>query len=589
MVMMVMVMVVLLDADRGVFVPEDGASAEACPGKTNWNGVRGRGVLRGSYQFDVQMPHPCLIRIGWASLQSKRNFGNDARSFGYGGTGLKSTARTFEKYGREFKGLIGVVISCLIDRTNSEDQTISYCLNGEHLGVALKLPEELTDVPLFPAVCGKDDWEVTLHCGSAAGLALRCPVAGFSPLANALSAGHAVVGPAAKPFTAPKGKPVSRADHCEVQPGRRVVLHVSDVPWQGWHVCDVLEADENGCYLRHEDDGFTENVPWSYLAGSKFAMELLGSKGRGTDEGTPLVATNTADGAHRFEPELNRILSFEELRRILNDEQELNFMEKELLEHWANLEWRPAPCHLPQNANTSVRKGILRVAGNGVGAGMVMSCNRMGYFVENLDQEPGQKDLRRGFVIVAIGGLPLTNLEPEQVEDRFGSEYRYAVVVAGPYHELKREAASEVRKQVFQLMDIIDEVSIENQGLHRASTEPPPTLTRKISLRVCPEQGAGLNLEACDQGFFVDGVEDHPGQDGLGSGDIILAIGGISLVGLTEDQVHELFGYAFSHGVALLVGRRSDVGGLSVADLQQVVERMLTAELVFDKLERTKS
>lgn len=38
-----------------------------------------------------------------------------------------------------------------------------YCLNGRNLGVAFRLPPWLADVPLFPAICGREDWQA--WCG----------------------------------------------------------------------------------------------------------------------------------------------------------------------------------------------------------------------------------------------------------------------------------------------------------------------------------------------------------------------------------------------------------------------------------------
>merc|ERR1712166_1411987 len=146
-------------------------------------GVRGRpGVICGAYQFDVQMPEACLLRVGWAAHGSKRVIGNDALSFGYGGTAKKSTSGCFEDYGEEFRASPGAVVSCLIDRTMREEQSISFCLNGRPLGVAFVLPPGMVDVPMFPAISGKGQWQATCY-----GSKLLVPLSGYTALAHAVS------------------------------------------------------------------------------------------------------------------------------------------------------------------------------------------------------------------------------------------------------------------------------------------------------------------------------------------------------------------------------------------------------------------
>merc|ERR1719215_611259 len=60
-----------------------------------------------------------------------------------------------------------------------------------------------------------------------------------------------------------------------VVPGKRVVLHVHSGPWQDWYAFKVVDCDAMACYLQHEKDGYTENVPWAFLNGDKYTMELL--------------------------------------------------------------------------------------------------------------------------------------------------------------------------------------------------------------------------------------------------------------------------------------------------------------------------
>eukprot|EP00746_Dinoflagellata_sp_MGD_P074813 gnl/MRDRNA2_/MRDRNA2_30170_c0_seq1.p1 gnl/MRDRNA2_/MRDRNA2_30170_c0~~gnl/MRDRNA2_/MRDRNA2_30170_c0_seq1.p1 ORF type:complete len:1055 (-),score=193.52 gnl/MRDRNA2_/MRDRNA2_30170_c0_seq1:243-3407(-) len=262
------------DADSEILFSEDCHSIMCEPPEENakrWYGVRGRpGVLHGLYQFDIKLGCACLIRVGWAAINSRRALGLDARSFGFGGTGQKSNDGRFERYGEEFKDEAGVVISCLLDRRSQDDQTISFCINGCHLGVAFRLPPELADVPLFPSLCGKGKWSVSCHFQE-----LIFPQPGYAELTNALAAGDAVAGPvgALKP---PTGIEVRCGNRAEVQPGRRVVLHVLRGRWQGWFLCEVMSIDSLGCMLKHDVDGFEDKIFWAYLSGeSNYRMELL--------------------------------------------------------------------------------------------------------------------------------------------------------------------------------------------------------------------------------------------------------------------------------------------------------------------------
>lgn len=59
--------------------------------------------------------------------------GEEANSFGYGGTGKFATNNKFVNYGEKFA--IGDVIGCLLD-LDSHPPNMSYAKNGRWLGVA---------------------------------------------------------------------------------------------------------------------------------------------------------------------------------------------------------------------------------------------------------------------------------------------------------------------------------------------------------------------------------------------------------------------------------------------------------------------
>lgn len=168
------------DADEGVVVDEEGGGA-SCSAQDAWLGVRGRpGVMRGAYQYEVELDNECLLRVGWAAAAGRRAVGTDARSFGYGGTGMKSTSGKFEPYGENFEASTGAVVTCLVDRRQARGQSISYCLNGKSLGVAFRLEPWLADVALFPALCGREDWKARCRFRG-----LKYPQPGFTALGEA--------------------------------------------------------------------------------------------------------------------------------------------------------------------------------------------------------------------------------------------------------------------------------------------------------------------------------------------------------------------------------------------------------------------
>mmetsp|Transcript_71764 Transcript_71764/g.126686 ORF Transcript_71764/g.126686 Transcript_71764/m.126686 type:complete len:731 (-) Transcript_71764:249-2441(-) len=527
------------DADSGVEISEDGKSANGRSPEGKWLGARARpGVIQGAYQVDFELRSESLIRVGWATSTSRKSLGCDAKSFGYGGTAKKSHAGNFEDYGEEFQGKIGSVVSCLIDRS-AEHQTISYCINGKNLGVAFEVPESLVSEPLFPAVCGKGCWRVTCHVSQ-----LLRPLSGYEPICKALLAGDATQGPGElKP---PSGKTVSSTDHAEVQVGRRVVLHVRSGPWQGWYMCCVVDADDMGCYLKHDEDGFTENVPWAYLGGQKFAMQLL--------------------------PE-----NVEVQKHAQKNDVELNCQ----AEHPVALQSKTMQAS--QKSSTEfLRRGFLRVDSGG--AGLELSPCQAGLFVEQIEALPGQPDLRRGFAIVAIQGKLLLGLDEDIIHSIFGGALKDGVeIVAGPSLEMQTVTFEEIRKQALQLMSAkrVPEQFFETAGsLLRACSTPLSTsgLLCRTALRVAIGLGAGLELESSDLGFVVTAIEREPGQN-LKVGDAILAIGGKTLLGCSEEEIEARFRDAFRHGSALICGPAAALQSLPAEQVQGMVHGLLSLSL----------
>eukprot|EP00922_Rhytidocystis_sp_ex-Travisia-forbesii_P040895 GHVS01061053.1.p1 GENE.GHVS01061053.1~~GHVS01061053.1.p1 ORF type:complete len:778 (-),score=106.73 GHVS01061053.1:1691-4024(-) len=159
------------DKDMYVLITEDGLECRSEEAR-QWMGVRANGeVLKGKYIFEAEVCGEGLVRVGWATPMARLALGTDDKSFGYGGTGKKSWNNTFEEYGGPFKQ--GDRIGCLIDR---DEQGISFCLNGQPLGMAFAIPPNLHQQPLRPGICGKG-FHVRCHFS-----ALAHPVVGFKPI-----------------------------------------------------------------------------------------------------------------------------------------------------------------------------------------------------------------------------------------------------------------------------------------------------------------------------------------------------------------------------------------------------------------------
>ena len=53
--------------------------------------------------LDVE-PNPNVLRVGWSLSEGGLNLGEESLSYGFGGTGMKSTNRKFTKYGQRLFG-----------------------------------------------------------------------------------------------------------------------------------------------------------------------------------------------------------------------------------------------------------------------------------------------------------------------------------------------------------------------------------------------------------------------------------------------------------------------------------------------------
>ncbi len=137
------------DRDPQLALGADGLSCQ-CREHYAWKGVRANtGCSSGAAYYEGIVEDEGLCRIGWASLGADRNLGVCAGGYGFGGTGMKSNGKRFEKYGEAFGK--GDVVGCTLDWNA---RTISFSKNGADLGVAFRLGN--TQGPLFPAVVVKN-------------------------------------------------------------------------------------------------------------------------------------------------------------------------------------------------------------------------------------------------------------------------------------------------------------------------------------------------------------------------------------------------------------------------------------------------
>lgn len=82
----------------------------------------------------------------------------------------------------------------------------------------------------------------------------------------------------------------------------------------------------------------------------------------------------------------------------------------------------------------------------------------------------------------------------------------------------------------------------------------PQASYKKVKLRVHPEHGAGLNLQAVAGGMRIREVEEVPGQPGLLAHDLIVEVSGVRL-GPTAEEAERQFGEHFKDGAWMKISR----------------------------------
>ncbi|XP_036005880.1 heterogeneous nuclear ribonucleoprotein U-like protein 1 isoform X1 [Fundulus heteroclitus] len=134
-----------------------------------WAGARAtHGVTQGRVCYEMKIneeipvkhlpssePDPHVVRIGWSLNNCSTQLGEEPFSFGYGGTGKKSSDCKFADYGERFGE--NDVIGCYIDFESSDEVEMGFSKNGVNLGVAFRTTKEaLAGRALFPHVLVKN-------------------------------------------------------------------------------------------------------------------------------------------------------------------------------------------------------------------------------------------------------------------------------------------------------------------------------------------------------------------------------------------------------------------------------------------------
>ncbi|XP_062587264.1 heterogeneous nuclear ribonucleoprotein U-like isoform X2 [Saccostrea cucullata] len=143
-----------------------------------WTGVRANyGVKAGKVAFEVKLLencdvshlpadeiHPNVLRVGWSTNSSSMQLGEEANSFGYGGTGKAATECKFVDYGQQFSE--GDVITAYLDyEMDPSEIFISYAKNGDDLGVCFPVEKSKLEEALFPHILTKN---VAFECNFGA-------------------------------------------------------------------------------------------------------------------------------------------------------------------------------------------------------------------------------------------------------------------------------------------------------------------------------------------------------------------------------------------------------------------------------------
>ncbi|XP_051169431.1 heterogeneous nuclear ribonucleoprotein U-like protein 2 isoform X2 [Leptopilina boulardi] len=132
-----------------------------------WAGARATyGFNKGKIFYEVKITDNCqitiqdeenshLLRAGWSVIGTSMQLGEEPLSFGYDGTGKKSTNNEFSDYGESFNK--DDIVGCYLDMSKDDNVEILYTVNGNSSGPAFIIPKtELGDKALYPHILTKN-------------------------------------------------------------------------------------------------------------------------------------------------------------------------------------------------------------------------------------------------------------------------------------------------------------------------------------------------------------------------------------------------------------------------------------------------
>ncbi|XP_052395072.1 E3 ubiquitin-protein ligase RNF123 [Carassius gibelio] len=148
-------------------------------GHSNFSSIRATTcVYKGKWAYEVLVSSQGLMQIGWCTLNCRFNqeegVGDTPDSYAYDGNRVRKWNVTTTNYGKSWAA--GDIVSCLIDL---DEGTITFCLNGQSLGVAFSNIKTGPGVAYFPAISLSFKESVAFNFGSRPH---RYPVEGYLPL-----------------------------------------------------------------------------------------------------------------------------------------------------------------------------------------------------------------------------------------------------------------------------------------------------------------------------------------------------------------------------------------------------------------------
>ena len=163
----------MYNSDISLIISPDGFSAKPLTEdgfSLMWAGVRANyGIKSGKSFFEVKIVKEIpventeslvggathVLRVGWSTNNAGIALGEEENTFGYGGTGKKSTGGKFEDYGCEFKE--GDVVGAFLEITDSE-AVMSFSVNGADQGECFRIPKSSigSDFGLYPHIYVKN-------------------------------------------------------------------------------------------------------------------------------------------------------------------------------------------------------------------------------------------------------------------------------------------------------------------------------------------------------------------------------------------------------------------------------------------------